>query len=71
MQTLYYCMVLTAPSSPYANIPVVPALMYCAKNYGNNYSGIVKLTSPDVDKKKEIEDFKQEYEEEYRSLLEQ
>ena len=27
MQTLYYCMVLTAPSSPNANIPVVPALM--------------------------------------------
>ncbi len=79
LQTLYYCKVLTDNNSSYKDeIPnchkdeaVVPALMYCAKDYGNNYSGIVKLTPPDQEKKAEIEDFKEQYSEAYDQLLTQ
>lgn len=77
MQTLYYCKVLTSPSSPYSETPVVPALMYCATDYGKNYSGIVKMGNPDVLNSKgkptpvEIEDYKKQYSETYELLLEE
>lgn len=69
MQTLYYCKVLTDPSSEYAGKTVVPALMYCAKDYGSNYSGIIKLLPNDSKSKKEITDYKAQYDEEYNALL--
>ena len=71
MQTLYYCKVLTDPSSEYAGKTVVPALMYCAKDYGSNYSGIIKLLPNDSKSKKEITDYKEQYDEEYNALLTQ
>ena len=71
MQALYYCQVLTAEGAPYEHDAVVPALMYCAKDYGNNYSGIVKLIPSDGTKKECITDFKQEYGAEYQALLSQ
>lgn len=66
MQTLYYCKVLTDPKCQpsVANSPVVPALMYCAKDYGNNYSGIVKFN-----KKEELMDYKEQCGEIYDALL--
>jgi RecB family exonuclease len=70
MQTLYYCKVLTDPAcqpSP-ATCPVVPALMYCAKDYGNNYSGIVKFSLFD-NKKEELTDYKEQCGEIYDALL--
>lgn len=68
-QALYYCLVLTSEDAPYEHDAVVPALMYCAKDYGVNYSGIIKL-SPSADTKAEsITDFKQEYGEAFHSLL--
>lgn len=71
MQTLYYCKVLTDPSSEYADKTVVPALMYCSKDYGSNYSGIIKLLPNDSKSKKEITDYKAQYDEEYNALLTQ
>ncbi|MDE7117124.1 MAG: PD-(D/E)XK nuclease family protein, partial [Bacteroidaceae bacterium] len=71
MQALYYCQVLTAEGAPYEHDAVVPALMYCAKDYGNNYSGILKLTPPDKTKKENITDFKQQYGAAYQALLSQ
>ena len=71
LQTLYYCKVLTDDHSAYKDQAVVPALMYCAKDYANNYSGIIKLTPPGQDKKAEIEDFKAQYSEAYDQLLSQ
>ncbi len=70
MQTLYYCKVLTDPDCQpsTAHCPVVPALMYCAKDYGNNYSGIVKLALHD-NTKVEVMDFKAQYGETYDALL--
>ena len=66
MQTLYYCKVLTDPACQpsVANCPVVPALMYCAKDYGNNYSGIVKFN-----KKEELMDYKEQCSEIYDLFL--
>ena len=71
MQTLYYCKVLTDINCQLStvNYPVVPALMYCAKDYGNNYSGIVKLAPSENDKKEEIADYKAEYGNTYDALL--
>ena len=75
MQTLYYCKVITDSSSPYTDKAVCPALMYCSKDYGKNYSGIVKLENPNVLNSKgnpqyiEIEDFKQQYGNEFDNLL--
>lgn len=72
MQTLYYCKVLTDPAcqpSP-ATCPVVPALMYCAKDYGNNYSGIVKFSLFD-NKKEELTDYKEQCSETYDALLDE
>lgn len=69
MQTLYYCTVLTSKESDYQNTPLVPALMYCAKEYGNNYSGIVKLSSSDGNKKEEITDYQAECKDQYEELL--
>ena len=72
MQTLYYCKVLTDPAcqpSP-ATCPVVPALMYCAKDYGNNYSGIVKFSLFD-NKKEELMDYKEQCSETYDALLDE
>lgn len=72
MQTLYYCKVLTDPAcqpSP-ATCPVVPALMYCAKDYGNNYSGIVKFSLFD-NKKEELTDYKEQCSETYDTLLDE
>ncbi|MBR1521394.1 MAG: PD-(D/E)XK nuclease family protein [Bacteroidaceae bacterium] len=43
MQTLYYAKVLTSAGAEYADMAVCPSLMYCAKDSGNNYSGIIKL----------------------------
>lgn len=71
MQALYYCQVLTAEGAPYEHDAVVPALMYCAKDYGNNYSGILKLTPPDKTKKEDITDFKQQYGAAYQASLSQ
>ena len=71
MQTFYYCKVLTSKASDYQDTPVVPALMYCAKDYGNNYSGIVKLTSSDSNKKEEITDYQAECGDQYDELLAQ
>lgn len=71
MQTLYYCQVLTADNSAYKDKAVVPALMYCSKDYGKNYSGIVKLTPPGHTKKEDIVDFKEQYAEAYNTLLSQ
>lgn len=71
MQTLYYCKVLTDPQSEYENEMVVPALMYCAKDYGNSYSGIIKLTPSGCSKKEEIADYKVQYSKEYETLLSQ
>ncbi len=71
MQTLYYCKVLTSQTSDYRDTPVVPALMYCAKEYGNNYSGIVKLASSDGNKKEEITNYQAEYADQYEELLAQ
>lgn len=71
MQTLYYAKVVTEGCPAYAHTAVVPALMYCAKDYGKNYSGIVKLTPPDGEKKEEMEDFKAQYGEAYHNLLTQ
>ena len=73
MQTLYYCKVITDPNchpSAFTSqpSPVVPALMYCAKDYGSNYSGIVKLT-PSGQDKKEIADYKTQYGDTYDALL--
>ena len=62
---------LTDDHSAYKDQAVVPALMYCAKDYANNYSGIIKLTPPGQDKKAEIEDFKAQYSEAYDQLLSQ
>ena len=85
MQTLYYCKVLTDVNCQLSTVncqlstvncqlstvnnPVVPALMYCAKDYGSNYSGIVKLAPSNDDKKEEITDYKEEYGEAYDALL--
>ena len=72
MQTLYYCKVLSDPAcqpSP-ATCPVVPALMYCAKDYGNNYSGIVKFSLFD-NKKEELMDYKEQCSETYDALLDE
>ena len=72
MQTLYYCKVLSDPAcqpSP-ATCPVVPALMYCAKDYGNNYSGIVKFSLFD-NKKEELTDYKEQCSETYDTLLDE
>ncbi len=78
LQTLYYCKVLTDVNFQLStincqlstvNYPVVPALMYCAKDYGNNYSGIVKL-SPSADgKKEEIADYQTQYADTFSALL--
>jgi RecB family exonuclease len=71
MQTLYYCKVLTDMQQPIIeNCPVVPALMYCAKDYGNNYSGIVKFSLFD-NKKEELTDYKEQCGETYDALLEE
>lgn len=70
MQTLYYAKVLTTKGAQYANDAVCPALMYPAKDFGNNFSGIVKLVPPDGIKKKEIADFKAQHGEEFDTLLE-
>lgn len=43
--------------------------MYCAKDYGSNYSGIVKLAPSDDDKKEEIADYKAQYGDTYDALL--
>jgi hypothetical protein len=78
MQTLYYCKVLTDVNCQLStvncqlstvNYPIVPALMYCAKDYGSNYSGIVKLAPSENDKKEEIADYKAEYGDAYDALL--
>lgn len=75
LQTLYYCKVVTEPSSPYANQAVCPALMYCSKNYGENFSVIVKLidseelTYNSKAKATEIKDFKRQYGEEFDNML--
>lgn len=83
MQTLYYCKVLNAPdcrpqplsslSSKLSNTfpSIVPALMYCAKNYGTNYSGIVKLVPADSNKREDIYDYKEQYSELYEDMLSQ
>ena len=74
-QTLYYSKVITDSTSPYANTAVCPALMYCSKDYGKNFSSIVKLENPDVlnskgkPTKTAIEDFKQQYGNEFDTLL--
>jgi len=49
----------------------VPALMYCAKDYGDNYSGILKLAQSSDTKKETIENFKQEYGEGFYAMLSQ
>ncbi|MCH5175830.1 MAG: PD-(D/E)XK nuclease family protein [Prevotellaceae bacterium] len=75
MQTLYYCKVITDGTSSYADTAVCPALMYCSKDYGQNFSAIVKLVPPDEQptsskpKSTEIEDFKQQYGNEFDNLL--
>ena len=71
MQTLYYCTVLTAQGSPYQHSTVVPALMYCAKDYGNNYSGIIKLIPPRTTTKEEVTDFQSQYANDFNALLTQ
>ena len=71
MQALYYCKVLADPTSPYNGTPILPALMYCAKNYGSNYSGIIKLTPPDNPKKAPIDDYKSQYDKDFTNLLAQ
>lgn len=45
--------------------------MYCAKDYGNNYSGIIKLLSADSNKKEEITDYKAQYGDVFDVLLSQ
>ena len=70
-QTLYYAKVLTDPASPYAGAAVCPALMYAAKDFGKNVSGIVRLTPPGSTKKEEMEDFKAQYGEAFDTLLTQ
>ena len=73
MQVLYYCKVLTdtqqliIENSP--TYGLVPALMYCAKDYGNNYSGIVKLAPSEESKKEEVTDYKAQYGDIYDALL--
>lgn len=71
MQAFYYCWVLTAEGAPYEHDAVVPALMYCAKDYGDNYSGILKLAQSSDTKKETIENFKQEYGEGFYAMLSQ
>jgi len=77
MQTLYYCKVLTDSNcqpSPLSNAnpqaSTVPALMYCAKDYGSNYSGIVKFIAAN-NKKEEIIDYKTQYGDLFEDLLSQ
>ena len=85
MQTLYYAKVLTSAGAEYADMAVCPSLMYCAKDCGNNYSGIIKLgtwgnapknlptpqsLSPTgKPKKEEMTDFKAQYGTEFDALL--
>lgn len=75
LQTLYYCKVITAPDMPYAELAVCPSLMYCSKDYGENYSAIVKLLDPEEQnsngksKPTEVKDFKQQYGDEFDNLL--
>ena len=77
MQTLYYSKVITDPStsSAYAGMAVCPALMYCSKEHEKDYSGIVKLLSPDEQtsngkpKSAEIEDYKRQYGDEFDAML--
>ena len=71
MQTLYYCKVMTEPSNAPTDAAVVPALMYCAKDYKNNYSGIVKLSPSEGSRKEEIADYKAQYSQEYDTRLEE
>ena len=71
MQAFYYSMVLTAEGAPYEHDAVVPALMYCAKNYGDNYSGIIKLSTSADTKKEAITDFKQEFGDAFQEMLSQ
>ena len=73
LQTLYYCKVITDPNCQLStvNSPVVPALMYCAKDYGSNYSGIVKFLSADSNKKEEVTDYKAQYGDTFDALLSQ
>ena len=69
LQTLYYCKVLAdAPQLGKAH-RLVPALMYCAKDYGNNYSGIVKLSPSADEKKEEIADYQTQYADTFSALL--
>ena len=75
LQTLYYCKVITDTTSPYTDKAVCPALMYCSKDYGDNFSAIVKLAPPDEQdpgsksKPAEIKDFKQQYGDAFDTLL--
>lgn len=75
MQTLYYAKVLTDAGSVYADTAVCPSLMYCAKDNGSHFSGIIRLENPNVlnknglPQKTEVEDFKAQYGKEYNDLL--
>lgn len=75
MQTLYYSKVIAEtpqlPAEIRLSCSIVPALMYCAKDYGDNYSGIVKLTPPEASKREEIADFTAQYADEFNTLLAQ
>ena len=71
MQTMYYCKVLTDGYAEYKNKAIVAALMYCAKDYGSNFSGIIKLTPSNGSKKEEMQDFQTQYGDEYNQLLAQ
>mgnify|MGYP002622944269 CR=1 FL=1 len=74
MQTLYCAKVITSAGSEYADMAVCPSLMYCAKDSGNNYSGIIKLETWErcpnrKPKKEEMTDFKAQYGTEFDALL--
>ena len=53
----------SATSVHISSIPIVPALMYSSKDMSSNYSGIIRLQSPNASKKTKVEisDFEQEY----------
>ena len=70
-QILYYCTVLTAEDAEYKDMAVVPALMYCSKDYGTRFSGIVRLAPSGSTKTEEIMDYKAQYAEEFNALLDE
>lgn len=70
-QTFYYALVLGSEKSPLANMPIAPALMYCAKKQ-DSPTGFVKWKSSDDNSRKdivEVDDFMHQCGEEFSICL--